>query len=283
VDFGVLCFFCSLLLLLLLVMFVVCFWVCSIIFKLFSLFIAFHCFSGLCQYVVYLQGSSQSKFLLFYQPNAADYRYATFYPPFYGALLIYIYIFASSHLTLLYVPYLTRACMYVYVCGSYRLFFYILSTVSLVGSADLCLSILNSRAEQEQQARQAQYQGGGFSHSYQRALLALRLTYDNSSTLLSMVIAAASAMALVMTLLMSPFDVLTAVKDGTGEGDDAVQGDAWAAAALEDTAYRYCTALYCTVVVVGVRVLIQDCGAVLCCTCAFVMRIYLYGCRLFCC
>ena len=115
-----------------------------------------------------------------------------------------------------------------------RRFFYILSTISLVGSVDLCLTILSSRAEE-----QSQQQGGGggaqhqsYSHSYHRALVALRLNYDSSSLLLSLLIALLYAVAFVMSLLMSSFDVLTSLRDGFANTDQ------WPTLALKDSTYR---------------------------------------------
>jgi hypothetical protein len=111
----------------------------------------------------------------------------------------------------------------------YRRFFYILATISLVGSIDLCLTVLDSRATSAQSSAQHRQ---GYSTTYFRALQALRLTYDASAVLLSLGIALAYALAFLMTLLMSTFDVLTMVKDGNADATD------WTELALADSEYR---------------------------------------------
>lgn len=116
------------------------------------------------------------------------------------------------------------------IATDYRRFFYILSTISLVGSVDLCLTVISSRAEAQQSAR-SQQQQGAHSTSYNRALNALRLNYDASALLLSLVLALLYGVAFVMTLLMSTFDVLTTIRDG-------FHGENWMEAALQDTTYR---------------------------------------------
>lgn len=113
--------------------------------------------------------------------------------------------------------------------GDYRRFFYILSTISLVGSVDLCLTVLNSRAEgQHSSSNSAQQQ---YSNTYHRALQALRLNYDASSVILSLLIAVLYAVAFMMSLLMSSFDVLTMVRDGFADTSQ------WPALALQDTLF----------------------------------------------
>lgn len=114
----------------------------------------------------------------------------------------------------------------LYVC---RRFFYILSTISLVGSVDLCLTVVSSRAEAQQSAR-SQHQHGAHSTTYNRALAALRLHYDASALLLAIVLVLLYGVAFVMTLLMSTFDVLTTIRDG-------YHGENWMQAALQDTTY----------------------------------------------
>lgn len=111
----------------------------------------------------------------------------------------------------------------------YRRFFYILSTISLVGSVDLCLTVVSSRAEAQQSAR-SQHQHGAHSTAYNRALAALRLHYDASALLLAIVLVLLYGVAFIMTLLMSTFDVLTTIRDG-------YHGENWMQAALQDTTY----------------------------------------------
>jgi hypothetical protein len=105
---------------------------------------------------------------------------------------------------------------------SCRRFFYILSTVSFVGSVDLCLTVFSSRTDAQQP--------GGHSSTYNRALTALRLKYDTSALILTLLIALAYGVAFVMTLLMSAFDVLTTVRDG-------YRGADWVDYALLDSQY----------------------------------------------
>lgn len=115
------------------------------------------------------------------------------------------------------------------VLCEYRRFFYILSTISLVGSVDLCLTVFSSRAEAQQSARRVQLQQQ-HSTTYNRALTALRLSYDTTAVLLSLLLALLYGVAFVMTLLMSTFDVLTTVRDG-------YQGSNWMQPALQDSTY----------------------------------------------
>lgn len=114
-----------------------------------------------------------------------------------------------------------------------RRFFYILSSISLVGSVDLCLTVFSSRSEAQQSARRVKLQQQ-HSTTYNRALSALRLSYDTSALLLSLLLALLYGVAFVMTLLMSSFDVLTTVRDG-------FQGDNWMQPALHDNTYTYVT------------------------------------------
>lgn len=121
---------------------------------------------------------------------------------------IWVIFIGLNFLTLHYIP-----------C---RRFFYILSTVSFVGSVDLCLTVFSSRADAQQP--------GGHSSTYNRALTALRLKYDTSALILTLLIALAYGVAFVMTLLMSAFDVLTTVRDGFHGAD-------WVEDALLDSQY----------------------------------------------
>jgi len=104
-----------------------------------------------------------------------------------------------------------------------------LSTISLVGSVDLCLTVFSSRAEAQQSARRVQMQQQ-HSTTYNRALTALRLNYDTTAVLLALLLALLYGVAFVMTLLMSTFDVLTTVRDG-------YQGANWMQPALQDSTY----------------------------------------------
>jgi hypothetical protein len=104
----------------------------------------------------------------------------------------------------------------------------VLATISLVGSIDLCLTVIGSNAEGVQAQNTPQQ---GYSATYYRALQALRLTYDASALLLALLIALLYAVAFLVTLLMSTFDVLTMVRDGLADTDQ------WTALALEDSEY----------------------------------------------
>lgn len=93
---------------------------------------------------------------------------------------------------------------------------------------DLCLTVQNSRAE-------SQLSGGPQHHThsntYHRALQALRLNYDISALLLSLLIALLYFVAFLATLLMSSFDVLAMVRNGLA---DTAQ---WPALALQDNVF----------------------------------------------
>lgn len=101
-----------------------------------------------------------------------------------------------------------------------------------MGSIDLFLAVMDSRAESAQ-GSSAQQHRQGYSSTYFRALQAMRLSYDASAVVLAGAIAAAYAVAFLMTLLMSTFDVLTMVKDGNTDTAD------WIDLALADSEYRY--------------------------------------------
>lgn len=105
-----------------------------------------------------------------------------------------------------------------------------MSTISFVGSVDLCLTVFSSRVEAQQSAQSLQQARVGHSTTYNRALTALRLNYDASALLLALLVALLYGVAFVMTLLMSPFDVLTAVRDG-------YHGAGWIGLALQDAEY----------------------------------------------
>lgn len=115
--------------------------------------------------------------------------------------------------------------------ADYRRFFYILSSIALVGSLDLCVTVLGSRADSAAALQQQPQQG--YSSTHFRAVHALRLSYDASAVLLSLLIALLYAVAFIVTLLMSTFDVLTMVRDGFPDTDQ------WPTLALHDSEYRY--------------------------------------------
>lgn len=109
----------------------------------------------------------------------------------------------------------------------FRRFFYILATISLVGSLDMCLTIYNSISFQRRN------RGISSSNNYNnhRAFFAMSLNYDLSSFLLSLLIGLLYATAFITTILMSQFDVLTSLKDDVS---------IWPEEALQDSQYSSC-------------------------------------------
>mmetsp|Transcript_24341 Transcript_24341/g.33418 ORF Transcript_24341/g.33418 Transcript_24341/m.33418 type:complete len:513 (+) Transcript_24341:32-1570(+) len=112
----------------------------------------------------------------------------------------------------------------------YRRLFYFLSTISLVGSADLTLTIIRSRSSSKMHSNIIHLnnkKSTGDQHTRAMAVMGGNNTYDSSSMLSSTVITLLYLVVYLATILMTSEDVLIANKNG-------YSGSSWAASALED-------------------------------------------------
>lgn len=120
--------------------------------------------------------------------------------------------------------------MFLTLRGGRRRYFYLLSTIALIGSADSLLTIAKSRAEGVASGVQR-------GSAYGRTHALLQTSYGGFSLGLVVLVAALHAAAFLCTLLMTAHDVRIATRNGhaPAAGEDP---SAWAAAALGDSSFR---------------------------------------------
>lgn len=110
--------------------------------------------------------------------------------------------------------------------AEFRRFFYLLSSISLVGSADSLLTTAKSRLAGPMTG--ADLHGSAFHRVHAR----MSTDFDLFSLALALLVALLHAIAFVCTLLMTAQDVLIYNRNGASS-----TGSAWAAQALADSTF----------------------------------------------